>query len=386
MNARWHYAVPRVHGCLSLAPCTHNKQHPFRASDRMDATGRGNASTKTRAPASDMSLPGDRREAKYEQAMRLLREYKNDVDMELSEAIAHRLNHPGHGAVDFDQPILSLGQLEEEIEIAMNGSVFEWMKRAGDGIPQFVLPQLFKECRGKVEARYQVVKSFLFPPGGKVNKTMMREHMCNNHKVLFQLVRGEERGVVVQDILDKTSNHLLSHFSFTNDEIKVIRGDISSLEMVVIKYLKIISNVYLQDPPATFMNDCGDQQEFDRKRHSKPVGGEGIRTKQLCTVAFPAMIVDKTPRTLGYTLSARSHQYGEVAKPTPCETMGGIYNLSTLWRWLGKRCQPQIVIVLLRAQSCNKPAIRGSYVQAPYNMVFNVVFSIRLVRSTSIIL
>lgn len=307
---RWHYAVPRVHGCLSLAPCTRNKQHPFCASDRMDATDKGNASTKARAPASDMSLPGDRREAKYEQAMLLLREYKNDVDMELSEAIAHRLNHPGHGAVDFDQPILSLGQLGEEIATAMNDTVYEWINRAGDGIPQIVLPQLFQECRVKVEARHQVVKSFLFPAGGKVNKTMMREHMCNNHKVLFQLTRSEERGVVVQDILNSIGNHL-SHSSFRNDDIDVILGD-KHLEMVVRKYLEIIVNVCLQDPPATFRSDCGHQQEYDRKRHSRPVDGESIRAGQVCTVIFPAITVGNAMCTPGYTLTARSHQHGEV--------------------------------------------------------------------------
>lgn len=268
-----------------------------------DVMSAGNASAKARAPASDMSLPGDRREAKFEEAMRLLGQYKLAVDSELSEAIAHRLNHPGHSAVDFDQPILSLGQLKDEIENAMGETVFEWINGAGDGsIPQIVLPQLFLEALRHVDARYQVIQSFLLPAGGKVNKTAMREHLCNNHEALFRLTPREERVDFIWGILDGVGERL-SKLSFSNDDIKSLLDD-ERLHMVVMKYLEILVNVRLQDPPATFSNDCGGEaQEFDKNRHERPLAGESIQRGQLCTVAFPAMIVGKDRWTRSYTVA-----------------------------------------------------------------------------------
>ncbi|CBJ25646.1 conserved unknown protein [Ectocarpus siliculosus] len=280
-------------------------------------------SSTTRAPASDTLLPGDRREAKFAEAMallricgkkkkavRLLQEYKEEVDRELSGAMVARLNNPGHDAVDLDQPIFNLEKLKEVTANVMDDSLNEWIarvnewgdktggSRAGGGItPQAVLPRLFWECSDEVETRYRVVEDVL----RVVDKMKMHENMCNHHKDLFHLMPREDCNVAIQRILRGVRSYLADH-SFDPDDIQwLVTG--SGLDSVALQYMVVMANVRLQYPPVTFSTtDCGKVQQFDPELHSD-VGGGGVRPGQECTIVFPAIMTGEKRCTVGYTLT-----------------------------------------------------------------------------------
>ncbi|CAN0193380.1 unnamed protein product, partial [Ectocarpus sp. 12 AP-2014] len=281
-----------------------------------------NAST-TQAPASDTLLPGDRREAKFKKAMellrirgkkkkavRLLQEYKREVDQELSAAMVGRLNNPGHDAVDLDQPIFNLEELKKETANVMNNSLNEWIERVDEwrdqaggsrvyrGItPQAVLPRLFRECFDEVDTRHRVVEDVV----RVVDTVKIRENMCNHYQDLFHLTPREDcNNVAIQRILRGVRRYLADR-SFDPDDIKwLVTG--SGLDSVALQYMVVMVNVRLQYPPVTFSTtDCGKVQQFDPELHSD-VGGEGVRPGQECIIVFPAIMTGEKRCTVSYAL------------------------------------------------------------------------------------
>ncbi|CAM9203769.1 unnamed protein product [Ectocarpus sp. 8 AP-2014] len=294
----------------------------------------------TRAPASDTLLPGDRREAKFEKAMvllricgnkkkavRLLQEYKREVDQELSAAMVARFNNPGHDAVDLDQPIFNLEELKKETANVMNDSLNEWIERVDEwrdqaggsrvcgGItPQAVLPRLFRECSHEVDTRYRVVEDVL----RVVDTVKTRENMCNHHKDLFHLTPREDcNSVAIQGILRGVRRYL-ADLSFDPDDIKwLVTG--SGLDSVALQYMLVMVNMRLQYPPVTFSTtDCGKVQQFDPELHSD-VGGGGVVPGQECIIVFPAIMMGEKRCTFGYTLDNTEAMEPRADVPPPQE-------------------------------------------------------------------
>lgn len=280
---------------------------------------------------------------KFEKLRSGLQELQAAFDREREAVDADKLQNPGHGAHNFGQPILPLGGLQGTIEDTMYSTVYAWIehfKRFEDycGIPQLVLPRLFEECCKEATERYQLIDSILFPSGGKTDRTLLRDHMRNNHEELFLLTPSKEHDTALQVILHNVRSYLVSRpdRTYTKSDLDWVMNE-TGLEDVARKYRKILVHVKLQEPPVTFSNNNDGTvvsvekkksllgrilptgaasraaepvptikvEPFDPKRHSTPVDAMDIGDGDSCIVVFPAMEVGGVRITRSYTLGLK---------------------------------------------------------------------------------
>lgn len=280
---------------------------------------------------------------KFDKLRHGLQELQAAFDREREAVDADKLQNPGHGAHNFGQPILPLGELKRTIEDTMYTTLYTWIEHFSHyedyaRIPHLVLPRLFEECFREATERYQLIHSILFPRGGKTDRTLLHDHMRNNHEALFLLTPSKEHDTALQAIFHNLRSFLFSHpdRSCTERDLDWVMNE-TGLVDVARKYRKIMVHVSLQEPPVTFSNDCSMHVEgvpvekkksllgrililpasapsrgapaatlkvepFDPKRHSTPVDAMDIGDGDSCIVVFPAMEVDGKRITRSYTL------------------------------------------------------------------------------------
>lgn len=275
----------------------------------------------------------------------VIQELQDAVEKEREAVDTDKLNKPGHGAHNFGQPILPLGDLKDRIDDTMTNALWAFIHKFyqfpnAAGIPQLLLPQLFLECFNDVQEHYrQCVEPILFPNGSKTDPALLRDHLSNNYQELFLLTPSEKRESMVQQILGKIRGHLCTQRTFADNELNWVINQ-TDLDVLVHKYREIMVHVRLQPTPATFSTDCGmllevlvkkktwsltaqqpaaaGVQPFDPKRHSPSVDAMGTSEGDLCVVVFPALEVDGAGRKISYTLCLDRHQAGLVVAPGIC--------------------------------------------------------------------
>ncbi|CAM9472443.1 unnamed protein product [Ectocarpus fasciculatus] len=269
----------------------------------------------------------------------VIQELQAAVEREREAVDTDKLNKPGHGAHDFGQPILPLGDLKNRIDDTMTSALYTFIDGFNRfpnaaGIPQLLLPRLFLECFNNVQEHYRhFIEPILFPNGSKTDATLLRDHLSNNYEELFLLKPSERRDRAVQHILGNIRGYLCTQRPFADTELDWVINE-TGLDVLVHKYREIMVHVRLQPTPATFISDCGmflevakkksffsghssaqpttaGVQPFDPKRHSPSVDAMGTEEGDLCVVVFPAMEVDGARCTISYTLGLNRHQ-GEL--------------------------------------------------------------------------
>ncbi|CBJ29321.1 expressed unknown protein [Ectocarpus siliculosus] len=271
----------------------------------------------------------------------VIQELQDAVEKERVAVDTDKLNKPGHGAHNFGQPILPLGDLKDRIDDTMTNTLYAFIDKFNQfpktaGIPQLLLPRLFLECFNDVQEHYrQFIEPILFPNGSKTDPALLRDHLSNNYQELFLLTPSEKRDRTVQHILGNIGGHLRTQRTFADNGLNWVINE-TGLDALVHKYREIMVHVRLQPTPATFSTDCGmflevvkkkpwsltvqqptaaGVQPFDPKRHSSSVDAMGTSEGDLCVVVFPAMEVDGVRCNISYTLSLDRHQAELVATP-----------------------------------------------------------------------
>lgn len=275
----------------------------------------------------------------------VIQELQAAVEKEREAVDTAKLNTPGHGAHNFRQPILPLGDLKDRIDDTMTNALYAFIDKFtgfpnAAGIPQLLLPRLFTECFNDVQEHYGVfIEPVLFPNGSKTDAAILRDHLSNNYEELFLLTPSEKRDLAVKQILGNIRGHLRTQSTFADTDLNWVIND-TGLDVLVRKYREIIVQARLQPTPVTFTNDCGmflevvkkksmlnfsaqqptntGVQPFDPKRHSSSVDAMGTAEGDLCVVVFPAMEVGGARCTISYTLSLDRHQGAIVAVPGIC--------------------------------------------------------------------
>ncbi|CBJ29323.1 hypothetical protein Esi_0143_0019 [Ectocarpus siliculosus] len=276
----------------------------------------------------------------------VIQELQDAVEKERVAVDTDKLNKPGHGAHNFGQPILPLGDLKDRIDDTMTNTLYAFIDKFNQfpktaGIPQLLLPRLFLECFNDVQEHYrQFIEPILSPNGSKTAPALLRDHLSNNYQELFLLTPSEKRDRTIQHILGNIGGHLRTQRTLADNELNWVINE-TGLGALVHKYREIMVHVRLQPTPATFSTDCGmflevvknktwsltvqqptaaGVQPFDPKRHSSSVDAMGTSEGDLCVVVFPAMEVDGVRCTISYTLCLDRHQAELVAAPGPNTT------------------------------------------------------------------
>ncbi|CAB1114727.1 unnamed protein product [Ectocarpus sp. CCAP 1310/34] len=246
----------------------------------------------------------------------VIQELQDAVEKERVAVDTDKLNKPGHGAHNFGQPILPLGDLKGRIDDTMTNALYAFIDKFNQfpkaaGIPQLLLPRLFLECFNDVQEHYrQFIEPILFPNGSKTNPALLRDHLSNNYQELFLLTPSEKRNRTVQQILGNIGGHLRTQRPFADNDLNWVINE-TGLDALVLKYREIMVHVRLQPTPTTFSADCGmflevvkknkffnskaptaaGVQPFDPKHHSSSVDAMGTIEGDLCVVVFPGMEV-----------------------------------------------------------------------------------------------
>lgn len=215
------------------------------------------------------------------------------------------------GGVNLQAGFRTLPEIDAYIRFTLKGKVREWVQdmsepRDGswmiDDLP-VVLADVFLQCqtlvmrlyfqynfffRGKVSS---VVEGDENEAMDKETANFMLKHMRRHYSTLYPLTPGRGLETACDEVVGEVAGMLLRRNNMDMAGVHLWSNYLTKtgVQSVIKEYLSILVGVTLH-PLATFSNDCGNIDAFNKKIHNNSIDGDSLPLGGECVVVFPVLI------------------------------------------------------------------------------------------------